>query len=185
MSDFDFLPQKKVLYRLVTLPSVDTIKRLLDILSHAPTKFDPFQTHHVTIARAHTEQSVQVLRGMYEDLHSSWNSVEFNFETFDYRFDEHILHSKIEANVACNAIELIRQNLFMSGYPPVYQFLHQAPPLSKALKSFVISVADTLVMKEHSFTFNNLYLLSEADYTENFKSQFLTSTWDAPWGQVM
>jgi len=185
MSDFDYKQGINCLFRLVTLPSVDTVTRLKAIFSQPPIKFDPFQTHHVTVARAYSEQGAQVLRGLHEDLESSWKNVQFQFESFGYRFDEQRASSKIEANVACNAIELTRQNLFMTGHPPVYQFLHQSPPLSRALKAFVISVADTLIMKEYDFTFEGLYLVSEEDYQKQFKSQFVTSTWDAPWGQVM
>jgi hypothetical protein len=185
MSDFDYFPQRDTLYRLLTLPSVDTVTRLKDIMSQSPLKFDPFQTHHVTIARAYSEHSVQVLKGVHEDLAASWKGVQFDFESFGYRFDDQIASSKIEGRVGCNSIELIRQNLFMTGYPPVYQFLHQAPPLSKATKAFVISVGDTLVMKEGEFTFDGLYLISEEDYQTQFKSQFVTATWDAPWGQSM
>lgn len=185
MSNFDYFPQRETLYRLLTLPSVETVTRLRDIMSQPPIKFDPFQTHHVTIARAYSEQSVQVLNGLYEDLHPAWTNVQFQFETFGYRVNELGDGSKIESNVACNAIELIRQNLFMTGHPPVYQFLHHSPPLSKAVKAFVISVADTLVLKEHPFTFSGLYLVSEAEYQERFKSQFITATWEAPWGQSM
>ncbi len=185
MSNFDYDPRRETLYRLLTLPSVETVKRIRDIMSQPPIKFDPFQTHHVTIARAYSEQSVQILNGIHEDLQAAWLKVQFQFESFDYRYDEQEGVSKIESNVACNAIELVRQNLFMTGYPPVYQFLHQAPPLSKAIKAFVISVADTLVMKEHPFTFSGLYCVSEAEYQERFKSQFATSTWNNTWGQIM
>lgn len=185
MSDFDFKPEGTTLYRLLTLPSVETVARLRDIFSQPPIKFDPFQTHHVTIARAYTEHSVETLRHCHTALRPSWMKVEFQFETFDYQFDEQTKASRIESNVACNAIELVRKTMHMRGYPPVYQFLHQCPPLSRAIKAFVISVADTLVLKEGSFTFDGLYLVSEKDYIRQFKSQYVTATWESPWGQVM
>lgn len=185
MSDFDYKPGGDCLFRLITMPTVTTVFRLKEILSQSPIKFDPFPTHHVTIARSYSEQGRDTLSQIHANLHDNWQDIKFQFESFDYRFDEERGGSKIEGNVACNAIEMLRQKLQMTGYPPVYQFLHQSPPLSKAIKAFVISVADTLVMKEGNFTFDGLYLISEEDYTKQFKSQYVTATWESPWGQVL
>lgn len=184
MSDFDYKPGVTCLFRLITLPTVETVSRLKNIMSQPPIKFDPFQTHHVTVARAYSEEGFSTLRNWHHDLYSSWHDVPFQFESFDYRFDEERGGSKIEGNVACNAIEMLRQKLQMTGYPAVYQFLHQSPPLSRAIKAFVISVADTLVMKEGTFTFDGLYLISEEDYLKQFREQYVTASWESPWGQV-
>ncbi len=177
MSNFDYRPGIRPTSRLITLPSVDTVRRLQEIMSQPPLKLDPFQTHHVTVARSYSSEDDQVLLRTWNTYKESWHSSEFSFESFDYRYYEHEATSKIEGNVASPVVEMARSHLRMTGYPPVYQFLHHAPPLSKAVRSFVVSVADTLVMKEHPFTFEGLYLVSEDDYTENFKRHYITEPW--------
>lgn len=161
------------LARLVSLPTRHTIARFRDIVAQPPLKLDPLETLHVTVARAYKEEQITQLKE-YEGKYSAANTFPFRFDAFDYVYDDVMNTSKLMGNIVCPGLQPIYRSLTADHSRPLtMQFLHSAPPLSRAVKSFVVSVADTLIMKEEvPFEFQNVYLVSEADYQLNFKSHY-------------
>lgn len=164
--------------RLISLPTVETITRLKDILAQPPLKLDPFPTYHVTVARAYSVER-------YESLVANANKVlqlrdnqvmEFRFVDFDYLYDPKFSASKIVGTIECNALEPVHRlsETFDAGHQMVMQFLHAAPPLSGGIKSFITSIGDTLIMKETTpFTLHGLYSLTEVEYNEMYRSHYI------------
>lgn len=177
---FDQAP--KTLARLVSLPSPNTVRRLKEALSQPPLRLDPFDTLHLTVCRAYNDQQVMDIT----DLSSNYSAEEqfpFRFKSFDYVYDDILGTSKILGEVVCPGLEAIRLAYGTpTSYPLTIQFLHSSPPLSRAIKSFVVSIADTLVLKEQDyFVAQGLFLVNETEYQKMFKSHYVGVQGFAPY----
>lgn len=164
--------------RLISLPTVETITRLKDILSQPPLRLDPLPTYHVTVARAYSQASYEKLVHQANKILplSDGQVMEFRFTDFDYLFDPRFSASKIVGAIECNALEPVHKlsETFGVGHQMVMQFLHAAPPLSGGIKSFVVSIADTLIMKEKApFTLHGLYPLTEEEYNQMYRTHHI------------
>lgn len=159
--------------RLITLPTEGTLKRIKDILAQPPLKLDPLETLHVTVARAYSNDMVAEFVEAEKQIGSD-QVFAFKFDNLDYVYDDVLNTSKILAAITCPGLAHYHAQLSRQSKPLTVQFLHSAPPLSRSIKSFVVSVADTLVMKEElPFTLRGMYLMAEADYQQKFKSHYV------------
>lgn len=162
------------LARLIAIPTVDTVRKFRDRLSQPPLKLDPLETFHVTVCRAYSQQQASDL----VDLESAYPGDQvfpFRFRTFDYVYDEVLHTSKILGEIVSPGLEAVRIAYDSPhSHPLTMQFLHSSPPLSRAIKSFVVSVADTLILKESEpFTLQGLFFVREADYHKQFKAHYI------------
>lgn len=163
-----------VLARIVALMSTRTISRFKDIFQAAPLKIDPLETLHVTVARAYDEHHAQKLEKAVDTFSSPQEMrTSFRFKDISYVYDARLQTSKLVGFVDSVHLEQIKDALDPNIRLAV-QFIHAAPPLSRANKSFVASVTDTLVFRETTpFELAGLYYLTEEEYRQNFKSHYV------------
>lgn len=142
---------------LVVMATERTKQRISDMLLSAPLQLDDVETFHVTlfVTPGRVEMAVPL------DEAAIYKARVIKFGAW---YDTVAGHSKLVAFL--HSPEMVTRNAaLMAGlgefpYQPHLTFCHSMPPLSRSIKAFVASIANTLCSREEEpFTFQGEMLM--------------------------
>ncbi len=139
---------------VVTVPTERTKKRLIEIFMSAPISVD---FDHLYVPLWIGDEG-----GGYPKGFSPQGPYQSKFTSFGRSWSPTHEISELSGNLGSPALKQRALDLgTLDDYPIRLVFLDQAPPLSHTNKSFLVSVSDTLVLKEFEpFTFEKDFLIS-------------------------
>lgn len=133
---------------VVVLPTQETQDRLNNMFMSSPIEFD-LKLLHIEIARFPCAETRK---------HPPLNRSAFYYARVigvEPIYDPVTDHSKLVAKLACPELVVRARAFSNNNLQPVMVLKHLMPNITRVVKSFTVSISDTLVSKEGPFSFTS------------------------------